>query len=154
MERAITGFRLGDDGHWVADLGCLHSQHIRHQPPFRLAPWVLDEAERNARVGAPLDCPLCDRAELPGDLAVARTTDTWDASTMPAGLRRAHRVGKGTWGLLHVVEGRIRFRAKTHPPIDAVIETGGTQSIPPEVEHEVEPSDDVRFYVEFLRRQP
>lgn len=154
MERAITGFRRGDDGHWVADLACLHSQHVRHQPPFRLAPWVLDEGERAARVGLPLDCPLCDRAELPGDLVLDRTTATWDPSTMPAALRRAHRVGKATWGLLHVVDGRIRFRARTTPPIDAVVEVGGTHAIPPEVEHEVEPSDDARFYVEFLRREP
>ncbi len=35
----------------MAELGCGHSQHIRHAPPFRLAPWVLDDDERNARIG-------------------------------------------------------------------------------------------------------
>ena len=151
MDRAITGFTRDDAGAWVAHLECRHRQHVRHQPPFRLAPWVLDDAERAARVGSTLDCPLCDRAELPAGLIVARTTEVWDAATMPAGLRRAHRVARATWGLLHVTEGRLRFRAATTPAIDAVVEAGGTQPIPPEVDHEVEPSDGARFFLEFLR---
>ncbi|MGH9281254.1 MAG: DUF3565 domain-containing protein [Acidimicrobiales bacterium] len=63
MERAIVGFRQDDAGGWVADLSCGHSQHVRHNPPFRLAPWVLDDDERNARIGADLECRLCDQGE-------------------------------------------------------------------------------------------
>ncbi len=32
--RTITGFRLDEEGDWVADLACLHSQHMRHNPPM------------------------------------------------------------------------------------------------------------------------
>jgi hypothetical protein len=60
VQRAIVAFHQDDAGEWVAHLSCLHRQHVRHQPPFRVAPWVLDDAERAARIGAPLDCPLCD----------------------------------------------------------------------------------------------
>jgi tellurite methyltransferase len=152
VNRAIVAFREDDAGAWVADLSCLHAQHVRHQPPFRLAPWVLDDAERAARVGSPLDCPLCDRAELPDGLHVARTTEVWDEHTMPAALRRAHRVATGVWGRLRVERGRLRFRAETRPPLDVVVTPDAAQAIPPEVEHHVEPLGEVRFSIEFLRR--
>ncbi len=152
MKRTIVAFHEDDAGDWVAELSCLHRQHIRHQPPFRVAPWILDDAERAARAGSTLDCPLCDRAELPEDLRVVRVTDAWDERTIPAGLRRAHRVAPGTWGLLHVQHGRLRFRLRTEPALDVVVRPGHPQPLPPEVEHEVEPLGQVRFFVEFLRR--
>lgn len=152
MKRAIVGFHRDDAGDWVAELSCLHAQHVRHQPPFRLAPWVLDDAERAARVGSPLECPLCDRAELPDGLQVVRRTELWSEKTMPAALRRAHRVASGTWGRLRVEEGRLRFVAATEPALDVVVGPEAPQPIPPEVEHHVEPLGHVRFCVEFLRR--
>jgi tellurite methyltransferase len=88
MLRAMTGFHLDEDGDWVAELSCLHSQHIRHRPPFWNAAWIEDEAERHARVGQLLDCPLCERAELPDGLRRVRTTATWDARSVPAALTR------------------------------------------------------------------
>lgn len=154
MRRTITGFHRDDEGSWVAELSCLHNQHVRHQPPFRLAPWVLSDAERQARTGSPLDCPLCDRAELPEGLHVVRTTPVWTAETIPAGLRRAHRVAAGLWGRLRVEGGEVRFRAATVPPIDTVVRTGSAQPIPPEVDHDVEPGPDARLFVEFLGRAP
>jgi hypothetical protein len=65
VERAITGFHQDDVGDWVAELECGHNQHVRHRPPFQVREWVVDDDSRRARVGAPLDCPLCDRAEMP-----------------------------------------------------------------------------------------
>jgi hypothetical protein len=66
LERSILGFHRDTEGDWVAELDCGHAQHVRHRPPFQVRPWVLDEAGRAARLGAPLDCPLCDRSEPPG----------------------------------------------------------------------------------------
>jgi tellurite resistance-related uncharacterized protein len=152
MERTILGFRQDDAGEWVADLSCLHRQHIRHRPPFRVAPWVLDDAERAGQVGSALDCSLCDRVELPDDLHVVRATDVWNEETMPSGLRRRHRVAAGTWGRLQVQEGELRFRLSTQPALDLIVRPDCPQPIPPEVDHEVEPLGRVRFFVEFLRR--
>jgi tellurite resistance-related uncharacterized protein len=140
-----------DTGDWVAQLECFHRQHVRHNPPFRSAPWILDNLGRPQRVGTTLDCPLCDRAELPDDLEVVRSTDTWTERTMPAGLRRGHRVASGMWGRLRVVEGELRFVAQTQPVLDVTVVADTPQAIPPEVEHEVEPKGPVRFFVEFLR---
>lgn len=152
MQRKISGFHRDQAGDWIAELSCLHSQHVRHRPPFQLAPWVLDDTERPGRIGSSLECPLCDRAELPADLHLDRATDVWTEATMPAGLRRAHRVASGTWGRLQVEQGQVRFRARTEPPLDVLVGAGESQPIPPEVEHEVEPQGEVSFFVEFLRR--
>ncbi len=146
------GFRRDEAGDWIAELSCLHAQHVRHHPPFRLAPWVLDDDQREARIGSHLDCPLCDRAELPDDLQVVRKTDVWDEQTLPAALRRAHRVASGTWGRLRVQRGRLRFVADTQPPLDVVVGPETPQAIPPDVEHHVDPLGEVGFFVEFLRR--
>ncbi|MEO7573472.1 MAG: DUF3565 domain-containing protein [Acidimicrobiales bacterium] len=146
----VLRFAQDDVGDWVAELDCLHRQHVRHDPPFWSAPWVLDTLARTRRVGTPFDCVLCDRLELPTDLQVVRVTDTWDELTTPAGLRRAHRVAAGTWGRMRIEAGRVRFRAQTSPPVDVVLAAGASQPIPPGVEHEVEPLGPVRFRVEFL----
>ena len=61
----MVGFHRDEEGDWVAHLECGHTQHVRHRPPFQLRPWVLDESSRQARIGAPLECPLCDRGEPP-----------------------------------------------------------------------------------------
>ena len=146
-------FTLDDEGDWVAHLDCLHRQHVRHSPPFRTAVWVLDETERNARIGTALDCPLCDRAELPEDLEHVRITETWTDVTLPRALRREHRVASGVWGLLHIREGAFRFRAATTPPIDRVVTAGQRQAIPPDVAHALEPAGPGACRVEFLRRR-
>lgn len=151
MERTIVDLVRDDDGDWVAQLDCLHRQHLRHRPPLWSAPWVLDDDARSSRVGTALNCPLCDRAELLDDLEVARVTDPWDEHTMPAGLRRAHRVATGTWARLRVEKGELRFRAETNPVIDVILAAGAVQNIPPAVEHEVEPRGAVRFCLELLK---
>ena len=60
MLREIVDFRRDAEGQWIAELSCGHSQHVRHEPPFQVRPWVLDEASRKARLGTQRDCPLCD----------------------------------------------------------------------------------------------
>jgi hypothetical protein len=68
MERLIVGFRRDDGGDWIAELSCGHRRHVRHRPPFESRPWVVDEAERRARIGTPLACGLCaqGRGKHPG----------------------------------------------------------------------------------------
>jgi tellurite resistance-related uncharacterized protein len=139
----MTGFHQDDSGDWVAELECGHNQHVRHRPPFQVREWVIDDQARRARIGSALDCPLCDRAELPASVRHVRDSAVWDSATMPSGLRRTHRLGRATWGVLHVEEGSVRFD-------DAPLSAGEVRSIPPEVEHRVEPSDDGRFWIEFL----
>jgi 8-oxo-dGTP pyrophosphatase MutT (NUDIX family) len=57
--RRIVGFHQDDEGHWVADLECGHSQHVRHDPPWQLRPWVLTANGRSAYIGVTLGCTHC-----------------------------------------------------------------------------------------------
>jgi len=43
----------------VADLDCGHSQHVRHDPPWQVRPWVVTEEGRKAHLGIELSCALC-----------------------------------------------------------------------------------------------
>ena len=150
MERKITGYHVDGEGDWVAELSCGHNQHVRHRPPFQLRPWVQDAAGRAARLGSALDCPLCDRAEIPECLRFVRSTRVWDERTLPQGLRRAHRIAGGTWGRIVVFQGSLRFRAETKPPLEVVVDPSTIQAVPPAVEHEVAPIGSVRFSIDFL----
>ena len=60
MQRRITGFRQDDERHWVAELECGHSQHVRHDPPWQVREWELAEATRREHLGTTLTCLLCD----------------------------------------------------------------------------------------------
>ena len=61
VERAIVGYHRDEHGDWVAELACGHQQHVRHQPPFQLRPWVVEREGRRGRLGTPLECRLCGR---------------------------------------------------------------------------------------------
>lgn len=150
MERLITGYHLDDEGDWVAELSCGHDQHVRHRPPFQLRSWVLDAGGRDAHLGNGLDCPWCDRAELPVGLRFVRSSQVWDEHTMPQALRRAHRIAGGTWGRIVVQLGRLRFVASTAPPLEIIVDSGTPQAVPPDMEHAVEPLGSVRFSIDFL----
>jgi tellurite resistance-related uncharacterized protein len=152
MIRTIDGFHPDDAGDWVAELSCLHGQHVRHRPPFWDRPWVETEDGRLGRVGSEIDCPLCDRAELPDGLELVRTAGPFDETTLPAGLRRDHRVGERTWGLLRILDGSIEFAMATTPPVAADLRAGDTQAIPPGVTHAVHPRGPTRLQVVLLAR--
>jgi tellurite methyltransferase len=148
--RSVDGFHQDEEGDWVAELSCLHNQHVRHRPPFRDRPWVMSEVGRADRVGSSLYCPLCDRMELPSGLAVVRTAGPFDGETLPAALRRAHLVADRTWGLLRVLEGSVGFAIETRPPVSVVVVAGEEQPIPPGVPHLVQVDGPVRLAVDFL----
>jgi hypothetical protein len=59
----IVGFRRDDEGHWVAELACGHSQHVRHDPPWQVRQWVTTPEGRAAWIGRALGCVRCARGE-------------------------------------------------------------------------------------------
>ena len=103
-------------------------------------------------VGSELDCPLCDRAELPEGLQPARTAGPFDADSLPAAMRTEHRVGAGTWGVLRVLAGSICFAMATDPPIVRRLAAGDHQNLPPGVRHALTVDGPVRLAVDFLVR--
>lgn len=152
MIRAISGFHQDDAGDWVAELNCLHGQHMRHRPPFQDRAWATDALTREARIGSSIDCPLCDRAEMPDGLVRSRTAGPWDELTFPKALRRSHRTAEAVWGLVKVTAGEVRFRMETSPLFEARLAAGTQQAIPPEVPHEVRLFGPMRLVIEFWGR--
>jgi len=135
MRRSIAGFNRDAEGDWVADLSCLHGQHVRHRPPFSVRSWVLTASGRDDRQGTDIECPLCDRAEPPDGLVVTRVAGPFDSTTLPAALRTSHVVAASTWGCLRVLEGAVGFVMATDPPLNVQVAAGNQQAIPPGVPH-------------------
>lgn len=63
MFRRITGFHKDEEGFWVAELECLHNQHVRHKPPFFNREWTLTEKGRMSKLGTKLYCKKCESGE-------------------------------------------------------------------------------------------
>jgi len=60
LERRIIGFHQDEEDHWVANLECGHTRHVRHDPPYANRKWVLTAEERKQRIGATLECQKCE----------------------------------------------------------------------------------------------
>lgn len=93
-------------------------------------------------------------AVLPDGLAPYHRTPDFTAATVPAALLADHDTKAGTWGLIHVAAGTLRYRI-TDPRRDALEIVLTPDSPPgivePTVRHHVEPIGDVVFHVEFWR---
>jgi hypothetical protein len=55
----LLGFHQDEDGHWVADLSCGHTQHLRHLPPWQNRAWVIEPEQRQRHLGQPFACGWC-----------------------------------------------------------------------------------------------
>lgn len=132
MRRQIIGFHQDHEASWVAELDCLHGQHVRHRPPFQVRECVTAELEREARTGTELDCPLCDRAEPPDRLVVSRNAGPFDEETVPTGLCRSHHMPARTWGQLRVLGGSVGFSMRTDPVSNANSQPVDPTSGPPQ----------------------
>lgn len=62
MKRRIIRFHQDENGDWVADLECGHTQHVRHNPPWENRPWVTTAAGRKDFLGHQLLCKKCEEA--------------------------------------------------------------------------------------------
>jgi len=63
MKQPIVGYHADDEGHWVAELQCGHTQHVRHDPPWQVRVWVTTAEGRASRLGVELECVRCDQTE-------------------------------------------------------------------------------------------
>ena len=85
---------------------------------------------------------------LPSGLAAYRRTPVFDQDNLPPGLLHNHSTKAGVWALIHVLEGRLRYRI-TKPPSETMLTPGTPGVVLPQQLHEVEPVGSVRFFVEF-----
>jgi tellurite resistance-related uncharacterized protein len=152
MRRAITGYHDDDLGDPVAELACGHGQHVRHRPPFFLRPWVTTAEGRASMLGTELDCVRCDRLEMPEGFVAYRRTAEFDEASIPAALRKDHATKPGVWGMIHVVDGHLRYCVDAAGGREYALDPGAPGIIAPEVLHHVAPDGPVRFFVEFYRK--
>jgi len=95
-------------------------------------------------------------AALPADLEAYKRTGTFTETSVPAGLLKDHSTKEGTWGLIHVVAGRLRYRVTDarRELLDAVLSPDLPPGVvEPTILHHVEPLGAVQFYVEFYHAQ-
>lgn len=147
--RTIIALHQDAEAHWVARIDCGHAQHMRHQPPLISRPWVLTEEKRAGRIGMDIDCPLCDRAEMPADYTEYRRTPVFDASTVPKALLREHRTKVGVWGILHVVAGEVDYVVLEPERRVTTLRAGAAQVVTSALPHEVVLREGARFFVAF-----
>jgi Protein of unknown function (DUF3565) len=67
MDRVIVGFHQDEQQHWVADLECGHTRHVRHDPPWQNRAWVLTPEGRSQYIGSRLNCVRCDESSTAAD---------------------------------------------------------------------------------------
>jgi tellurite resistance-related uncharacterized protein len=150
-ESKVRAFHQDEEGHWVADLECGHSQHVRHRPPMETREWVLTDEGRRGRIGASFPCRYCLMPRLPSTVSEYNRTATFDKATTPKGLLKSHTTKEGVWGEIVVVAGRVLYVIEPDEGASFVLRPGLTGPIAPLVPHHVDPEDDARFFVRFLR---
>lgn len=82
-----------------------------------------------------------------------KRTLIFDENTLPTGLRSVHRTKPGVWGLIRVLEGRLRYRV-FEPPSEVVLMTGYAGLLLPDQLHLIEPLAPMRVQIEFHNRLP
>lgn len=87
-------------------------------------------------------------ADLPPEVSPYRRTPVFDQDSLPAALRREHSTKAGVWAVIHVLEGRLRYRT-LEPPSETLLSPEQPGLIRPQQLHEVAPEGPVRFFVEF-----
>ena len=86
---------------------------------------------------------------LPDGVAWVRSTPEFTDDSTPAGLRSAHQLAAGVWGLLRVHDGTVDLVWEESGARQSL--TGGESVvIPPERPHRAEP-DRARFVIEIYR---
>lgn len=82
-----------------------------------------------------------------------RSTPIFDEVSLPAGLRSRHNVKAGVWGVIRVIEGRLKLRY-LDPPSEVMLDPDTPGFVLPEQPHEVEPLGPMRMRVDFYDQPP
>ncbi len=147
----IRSFRRDEEGDWIAELSCGHSQHVRHRPPMEERPWVQTDEGRAGKLGVSLPCLYCRMPALPPAAREYKRTAEFDAISLPAGLRKSHTLKAGVWAEIVVTSGRVLYVLEDDGDLGIVLRPGLAGTVGPERPHHVEPEADAQMFVRFLR---
>lgn len=82
-----------------------------------------------------------------------KSTPVFDENTLPAGLRKEHRTKAGVWGIIRVLDGRVRYRI-LDPISEKVLDPDHPGLVLPDQPHFIDPLGPIRMQVEFYDRMP
>lgn len=82
-----------------------------------------------------------------------KSTPIFDENTLPVGLRKEHRTKTGVWGVIRVLDGRLRYRV-LDPASETILDAEHPGLVLPDQPHLVEPLGPMRMQVEFHDRLP
>jgi len=88
---------------------------------------------------------------LPQNVEPYSRTPEYTEATVPAGLEQRHNTKAGVWARIQVLEGRMLYRILEPTIEEHILETGTDGIIEPQMDHQIEMDETVRFFVEFLR---
>jgi tellurite resistance-related uncharacterized protein len=81
-----------------------------------------------------------------------RSTPVFDETSLPAAFRREHCTKAGVWGVIRVLEGRLRL--ETEAGEARVLTPGSPAVVGPLEKHRAEPLGPMRMQVDFYDRPP
>ncbi|PKP94689.1 MAG: hypothetical protein CVT77_01350 [Alphaproteobacteria bacterium HGW-Alphaproteobacteria-16] len=82
-----------------------------------------------------------------------RSTPVFDQDTLPAALRGRHSTKAGVWGMVRVLEGKVRL-TYFDPPSDILLDPATPGPLLPEQPHFVAPLGPMKMQVDFYDRPP
>lgn len=82
-----------------------------------------------------------------------RSTPVFDETSLPAALRNRHNTKAGVWGMVRVLEGRVRL-TYLDPQSELVLDPGTPGLLLPQQPHFVEPLGPMRMQVDFYDSPP
>jgi tellurite resistance-related uncharacterized protein len=82
-----------------------------------------------------------------------KCTPVFDENTLPAGLPKEHRTKLGVWGVIRVLDGRLRYQV-LDPVSETILDPDRPGLVLPDQPHFVEPLGPMRMLVEFYDRMP
>ena len=91
------------------------------------------------------------RNTLPGGLTAYSRSPDFTTENLPPRLQAAHSTKAGTWGLLHVLDGKVLYCLEPPHEESRLISAGETVVIGPAILHRVSFVEAGRFFIEFYR---
>lgn len=82
-----------------------------------------------------------------------RSTPVFDETTLPAALRARHTTKNGVWGIVRVLEGKVKL-TYLEPPSEIVLDSDTPGPLPPGQPHFVEPLGAMKMRVDFYNEPP
>ena len=113
-----------------------------HPLTIHAASHMVDLVERAGQFRAPPHAPV-----------PYKRTAVFDENTLPEAFRKEHRTKRGVWGVIRVLDGRVRYTV-IEPESEVVLEPGHPGLVLPDQAHLVEPLGPMRMQIEFYDQCP